>query len=214
MRWIVVMSSRSREAAGPRLVAMAAAASSTPPIRTRATPSWIAFFESKKRYTFAGLMRSSLAISATVVFWYPIWRNKRSATTRIRSRVSGSTCSEIKVMALNVQLFRGLGKRKCGFCFALMLRRKIDILARAAFFQAVAEPEGIEARQIQQGQEGCNKQAAHDGDRHRAPERGARQRDHRQDRGQRRQHHRAGAPHGGFDDGFLARAALGPRAFV
>ncbi len=27
------------------------------------------FFESKKRYTLAGLIRSSLAISATVVFW-------------------------------------------------------------------------------------------------------------------------------------------------
>jgi hypothetical protein len=47
---------------------MACAASSTSPIRLRATPSWIAFFESKKRYTFAGLIRSTLAMSATVVF--------------------------------------------------------------------------------------------------------------------------------------------------
>ena len=31
------------------LLAMTCAASSTPPIRLRATPSWIAFFESKKR---------------------------------------------------------------------------------------------------------------------------------------------------------------------
>src|ERR1700738_5297837 len=93
---------------------------------------------------------------------------------------------------LNVQLFRGRSKRKCGLWIAVMLRRKISLLARAAFFKALAEPEGVETRQVQQGQEGCNKQTAHDGDRHRAPERGTRQRDHRQDRGERRQHHRAG----------------------
>lgn len=29
--------------------------------------------------------------------------------------------------------------------------------------------------------------------------------DHRQDRGQRRQHHRPGAPDGGLNDGFLVR---------
>src|ERR1700737_1394350 len=55
-----------------------------------------------------------------------------------------------------------------------MLRRKIHVLARAAFFKGLAEPEGIEARQVQQGQEGCNKQTTHDGDRHRPPERRAR----------------------------------------
>jgi len=49
-------------------------------------------------------------------------------------------------------------------------------------------------------QEGRNKQAAHDGNRHRAPERGARQRYHCKDGGERRQHHRAGAPDRSLDD--------------
>src|SRR6266851_2750243 len=99
----------------------------------------------------------------------------------MRSRVSVSICSEIIVMsALNVQLFRGLSKRKCGLGFRPMLRRRNGLLARAAFFQALAEPEGVEAREVQQGQEGCNKQTTHDCDGHWAPEGGARQRDHRE----------------------------------
>src|SRR5829696_58460 len=110
-------------------------------------------------------------MSATVVFWQPICLNRRSATTRILSRVSVSMCSEISVMtALNVQLFRRVGKRNCVRALDLMLRRKIRLLGLAAFFQALPEPQGVETGQVQQGQEGCNKQAAHDGDRHRAPE--------------------------------------------
>src|SRR6185437_6337092 len=124
-------------------------------------------------------------MSATVVFWYPICRNKRSATTRIRSRVSGSTCSETSVIgALNVQLFGCFRKRKCRLYRTVMLRREIGLFVRAALFQTLAEPEGVQTRQVQQGQEGCNEQAAHDGDRHRAPERRARQRDHGEDRGE------------------------------
>ena len=75
---------------------------------------------------------------------------------------------------LNVQLFRRLGKRKCGTHSVLMLRRKTSLRARPGFFKAVPEPERVEPRQVQQGQEGCNKQAAHDGDGHRTPERRAR----------------------------------------
>ena len=48
---------------------IARAASSTSPIRRRATPWWIALFESKKRYTLAGDIFSTFAMSATVVFW-------------------------------------------------------------------------------------------------------------------------------------------------
>src|SRR4051794_19411057 len=101
--------------------------------------------------------------------------------TRIRSLVSGSMCSEISVMPvlssvrLNVHLFRRLGKRKCRLGFFLVLRCKIDVFW-AAFFEALAEPERVKPRQVQQGQEGCNEQASHDGDGHRSPERGARQR--------------------------------------
>src|SRR5438094_336750 len=77
-------------------------------------------------------------------------------------------CSEISVMsALNVQLFGGVGKRNCMRALDLMLRREIRLLGLAAFFQALPEPQGVKTRQVQQGQEGCNKQAAHDGDRHR-----------------------------------------------
>src|SRR6185437_2718589 len=102
------------------------------------------------------------------------------ATTRILSRVSVSIFSEISVISvLNVQLFCGVGKRNCvrtlDLAFDLMLRRKIRLLDLAALFQALPEPQGIEARQVQQGQESCNEQTAHDRDRHRAPERGARQ---------------------------------------
>src|SRR6267142_5234848 len=99
----------------------------------------------------------------------------------MRSRVSVSTGSEISVIwVLNVQLFRGLSKRNCELAVALVLRRRNGLLG-AALVEALAEPEGIEARQVQQGQESCNKQSAHDGDRHRAPERRARQRNHGED---------------------------------
>ncbi|OIQ74920.1 hypothetical protein GALL_434200 [mine drainage metagenome] len=60
-----------------------------------------------------------------------------------------------------------------------------------------------------QGQDEGGAEGEHDGDRHRAPERGARQRNHRQDSGERGQHDRAGPPDGGFDDGFPTRQALG-----
>jgi hypothetical protein len=66
---MVLSSSRRRGFAGPGPAAIRRASTSTSPIRVRATPSWIDFFESKKRYTLAGLIRSSLAMSATVVFW-------------------------------------------------------------------------------------------------------------------------------------------------
>src|SRR5829696_7470738 len=110
-------------------------------------------------------------MSATVVFWQPICLNRRSATTRILSRVSVSMCSEISVMsALNVQLFCGVGKRNCVRALGVMLRRKIRLLGLATFVQALPEPQGVKTRQVQQGQEGRNKQTAHDGNRHRAPE--------------------------------------------
>jgi hypothetical protein len=38
-----------------------------------------------------------------------------------------------------------------------MLRRKIKMFAFAAFFKALAEPKRVEAWQVQQGKEGCNK---------------------------------------------------------
>src|SRR3981081_4754482 len=50
-------------------------------------------------------------------------------------------------LLLNVQLFRSRSKRKCGLWLALMLRRKINLFTRTALFKALAEPEGIEARQ-------------------------------------------------------------------
>jgi hypothetical protein len=40
--------------------------------------------------------------------------------------------------------------RKCGL-YLIMLQRKIGVLAYANFFQAVAEPKRIDARQVQQG---------------------------------------------------------------
>src|ERR1700743_65359 len=101
------------------------------------------------------------------------------------------------ISAANVQLFRGRSKRKSGL---RMLRRKVRLLTRlltsAALFEALAEPEGVEARQVQQGQESCNKQTSHDGDRHRPPERRARQRDNRPARGERREHHRSRTANG------------------
>src|SRR5262245_22288552 len=60
--------SRSRAVAPSGLRTITCNACSTSPMRRRATPAVIDFLESKKRYTFAGLMRSVLAISATVVF--------------------------------------------------------------------------------------------------------------------------------------------------
>src|ERR1700679_3444784 len=116
----------------------------------------------------------------------------------MRSRVSVSTCSAVSVISVlsspssirdragpfadkhlaraNVQSFRRLSKRKCGFGNVPMLRCMIKMDISAAFFKAFSEPERVETRQIQQGQEGRNKQAAHDGNRHRAPERRTRQR--------------------------------------
>src|SRR6516164_4946901 len=98
----------------------------------------------------------------------------------MRSRVSLSICSETSVIcqdssSLNVQLFGGLSKRKCELALRLMLRCSNGLLGRARLVQAVAEPQRIEARQIQKREECRNKQSAHDRDRHRAPEGRARQ---------------------------------------
>ena len=49
VRCTVFMRSRRRSAADPRWEAMVCAAYSTSAISSRATPSWIDFFESKKR---------------------------------------------------------------------------------------------------------------------------------------------------------------------
>ena len=68
--------------------ATAQAFSSTSDKQRRQIASTMAFFEGKKRYTLAGDMPSSAAMSATAVLAYPTRRNRISAVSRIRARVS------------------------------------------------------------------------------------------------------------------------------
>src|SRR5579863_8630909 len=103
----------------------------------------------------------------------------------MRSRVSVSVCSTVRLIsensvhparfaieqgslvnALASAMFGSFGRfrqRKRGLGDVLMLRSRANMNTSAAFFKAFAEPQGIEARQIQQGQKGRNEQTSHDG---------------------------------------------------
>src|ERR1700747_1633620 len=99
----------------------------------------------------------------------------------MRSRGSTSICSETSVICqdsskLTLYLFSGLSKWKCGMGIAAMLRRSGRLLGGTGLVEALAEPQGVKARQVQERQKGRNEQSAHDSDRHRAPEGRARQR--------------------------------------
>ena len=70
------------------------------------------------------------------------------------------------------------------------------------------EPRGVQRGHEEDGQHRGDRQAAHDRERHRAPEHAARERDHRQHGRRRRQHHGARAVQGRVDDGVPRIAAL------
>src|SRR5215470_7879099 len=77
-----------RSAAGAFERATAQALSSTSLRQCLQIASTIAFLEGKKRYTLAGDILSSEAMSATVVLAKPSRRNSASAVAMIRPRVS------------------------------------------------------------------------------------------------------------------------------
>src|SRR6266498_1241842 len=66
------------------------------------------------------------------------------------------------------------------------------------------KPQRVQHRHDEQRQHGRNEQSAHDRDRHGPPEDAARQWDHAESRGQRREHHGTRPPHGRIDDRAMA----------
>src|SRR5205823_798894 len=87
-----------RSAAKPRERATAQARSSSSARQRWQIASMMAFLDEKKRYTLAGDILSSEAMSATAVFAKPSRRNSASAVSMMRARVSSAltlTCGFI-----------------------------------------------------------------------------------------------------------------------
>src|SRR5215471_2994360 len=92
-----------RSAAEPRERATAQARSSSSPRHRWQIASTMAFLEGKNRYTLAGDILSSAAMSATAVFAKPSRRNSASAVSMIRARVSSDlilTCGFIVTLVV------------------------------------------------------------------------------------------------------------------
>src|SRR5215471_3274373 len=104
-----------RSAAEPRDRATAQVWSSSSPRQRWQIASTIAFLEGKNRYTLAGDILSSAAMSATAVLAKPRRRNSASAVSMIRARVSSGlilTCGFIALPLLTDE-FHNSSRRSC-----------------------------------------------------------------------------------------------------